>query len=133
MGLNSEFLKKVNLNTFCRTGPELLFVSMEGLTVADANLTVYVHPSNSKKVKDALLRQLSSLLFKYVIFPIPLPWFSNLSLVFLLLTNLIMISCINYACSSAAEFIICFYDFVLYDVHGFDHVTCKTFVIFFSD
>ncbi|XP_039137615.1 probable DNA-directed RNA polymerase I subunit RPA43 isoform X3 [Dioscorea cayenensis subsp. rotundata] len=38
---------------------------MEGLTVADANLTVYVHPSNANKVKDALLRQLSSLLFKY--------------------------------------------------------------------
>lgn len=38
---------------------------MEGLTVADANLTVYAHPSNAKKVKDALLRQLSSLLFKY--------------------------------------------------------------------
>lgn len=38
---------------------------MEGLEVADADLTVYIHPSKANKVRLASLRQLSSLLFTY--------------------------------------------------------------------
>ncbi|KAJ6306364.1 hypothetical protein OIU78_021641 [Salix suchowensis] len=38
---------------------------MEGLTKSDANLIVYVHPSQSKNVDKAILRELSTLLFKY--------------------------------------------------------------------
>lgn len=38
---------------------------MEGLEVADADLTVYIHPSKANKVRHAILRQLSSLLFTY--------------------------------------------------------------------
>ncbi|KAJ4839718.1 hypothetical protein Tsubulata_041011 [Turnera subulata] len=38
---------------------------MEGLSISDANLVVYVHPSQSKNVRMAILRQLSTLLFKY--------------------------------------------------------------------
>uniref|UniRef100_A0A5B6YG26 DNA-directed RNA polymerase subunit n=1 Tax=Davidia involucrata TaxID=16924 RepID=A0A5B6YG26_DAVIN len=38
---------------------------MEGLKVSDANLVVYVHPSKSKKVSEAILRELGSLLFKF--------------------------------------------------------------------
>lgn len=43
---------------------------MEGLTKSDANLIVYVHPSQSKNVDKAILRELSTLLFKFV----PLPF-----------------------------------------------------------
>ncbi|XP_010271411.1 PREDICTED: probable DNA-directed RNA polymerase I subunit RPA43 [Nelumbo nucifera] len=39
---------------------------MEGLNVADANLAVYIHPSKAGKVSQAILRQLSTLLFKYI-------------------------------------------------------------------
>ncbi|KAJ7943386.1 DNA-directed RNA polymerase I subunit rpa43 [Quillaja saponaria] len=38
---------------------------MDGLNVSDANLVVYVHPSKSTKVSQAILRELSSLLFTY--------------------------------------------------------------------
>ncbi|KAG0470628.1 hypothetical protein HPP92_017328 [Vanilla planifolia] len=38
---------------------------MEGLTVSDAKLTVYIHPSMSKQIRRAILDQLSSLLFTY--------------------------------------------------------------------
>ncbi|TXG52090.1 hypothetical protein EZV62_021259 [Acer yangbiense] len=38
---------------------------MEGLKVSDANLVVYVHPSKSNKISQAILRELSSLLFKF--------------------------------------------------------------------
>ncbi|KAF8411997.1 hypothetical protein HHK36_004556 [Tetracentron sinense] len=38
---------------------------MEGLKVSDANLVVYVHPSKATKVPQAILRELSSLLFKF--------------------------------------------------------------------
>ncbi|XP_057974855.1 uncharacterized protein LOC131162417 isoform X2 [Malania oleifera] len=38
---------------------------MEGLQVSDANLVVYVHPSKAAKVSEAILRELSSLLFKF--------------------------------------------------------------------
>lgn len=38
---------------------------MEGLKVADGNLVVYVHPSKSKNVSEAILTQLSSQLFKF--------------------------------------------------------------------
>ncbi|XVF63725.1 hypothetical protein PTKIN_Ptkin09bG0109100 [Pterospermum kingtungense] len=38
---------------------------MEGLSVAEADLLVYLHPSKSKKVSQAILRELSSLLFQY--------------------------------------------------------------------
>ncbi|GMI78555.1 hypothetical protein like AT1G75670 [Hibiscus trionum] len=38
---------------------------MEGLSVADANLVVYLHPSKSKNVSQAILRELGSLLFKF--------------------------------------------------------------------
>ncbi|KAI9200704.1 hypothetical protein LWI28_011910 [Acer negundo] len=38
---------------------------MEGLKVSDANLIVYVHPSKSNKISQAILRELSSLLFKF--------------------------------------------------------------------
>uniref|UniRef100_A0A2P2L0W9 DNA-directed RNA polymerase subunit n=1 Tax=Rhizophora mucronata TaxID=61149 RepID=A0A2P2L0W9_RHIMU len=38
---------------------------MEGLSVSDANLVVYVHPSQTKNVSEAILRELSSLLFKF--------------------------------------------------------------------
>ncbi|KAM7514076.1 hypothetical protein LguiA_003659 [Lonicera macranthoides] len=38
---------------------------MEGLKVCDANLVVYLHPSKSKNVSQAVLRELSSLLFKF--------------------------------------------------------------------
>ncbi|XP_021284742.1 uncharacterized protein LOC110416923 isoform X1 [Herrania umbratica] len=42
-----------------------LQLQMEGLSVADADLVVYVHPSKSGKVSQAILRELSSLLFKF--------------------------------------------------------------------
>ncbi|GFS35966.1 DNA-directed RNA polymerase [Actinidia rufa] len=38
---------------------------MEGLKVSDAKLVVYVHPSKATKVSQAILRELSSLLFKF--------------------------------------------------------------------
>ncbi|KAM7259357.1 hypothetical protein ACFE04_015098 [Oxalis oulophora] len=38
---------------------------MEGLSVSAANLTVYVHPSKCDRVPQAILRELSNLLFKY--------------------------------------------------------------------
>jgi DNA-directed RNA polymerase subunit E'/Rpb7 len=38
---------------------------MEGFSVSDANLVVYVHPSKCNKVTQAILRELSSMLFKY--------------------------------------------------------------------
>ncbi|OMO75368.1 Nucleic acid-binding protein [Corchorus olitorius] len=38
---------------------------MEGLSEAEANLVVYVHPSKSRNVPQAILRELSSLLFKF--------------------------------------------------------------------
>lgn len=38
---------------------------MEGLKVSDAKLVVYVHPSKANKVSQAILRELSSLLFKF--------------------------------------------------------------------
>ncbi|EES17120.1 hypothetical protein BDA96_08G128400 [Sorghum bicolor] len=38
---------------------------MEALRIAEAELTVYVHPSNAKRVRHAVNRQLSSLLFTY--------------------------------------------------------------------
>lgn len=38
---------------------------MEGLRVSDANLIVYVHPSKANRVSQAILRELSSLLFKF--------------------------------------------------------------------
>ncbi|GAV67846.1 hypothetical protein CFOL_v3_11350 [Cephalotus follicularis] len=39
---------------------------MEGLNVSDAKLMVYVHPSKSNNVPQAILRELSSLLFSYI-------------------------------------------------------------------
>ncbi|NP_001143999.1 hypothetical protein Zm00014a_032614 [Zea mays] len=39
---------------------------MEALRKAEAELTVYVHPSNAKRVRHAVSRQLSALLFTYV-------------------------------------------------------------------
>ncbi|QCE12439.1 probable DNA-directed RNA polymerase I subunit RPA43 [Vigna unguiculata] len=38
---------------------------MEGLKVSKANLTVYIHPSKSNQVSQAVLRELSSLLFTF--------------------------------------------------------------------
>ncbi|XP_062109270.1 uncharacterized protein LOC133819908 [Humulus lupulus] len=38
---------------------------MEGLKVSDANMVVYLHPSKTNKINDAILRELSSLLFKF--------------------------------------------------------------------
>ncbi|KAI3862607.1 hypothetical protein MKW92_046250 [Papaver armeniacum] len=38
---------------------------MEGLGTSEANLVVYIHPSKANKVSQAILRELSSLLFKY--------------------------------------------------------------------
>ncbi|XP_010918524.1 uncharacterized protein [Elaeis guineensis] len=38
---------------------------MEGLMVAEADLMVYIHPSKATKIRHAILRQLSSLLFTY--------------------------------------------------------------------
>ncbi|KAL2330129.1 hypothetical protein Fmac_017710 [Flemingia macrophylla] len=38
---------------------------MEGLKVAKANLKVYIHPSKSNQVSQAVLRELSSLLFTF--------------------------------------------------------------------
>ncbi|KAF8410474.1 hypothetical protein HHK36_003003 [Tetracentron sinense] len=38
---------------------------MEGLKVSYANLVVYVHPSKATKVPQAILRELSTLLFKF--------------------------------------------------------------------
>ncbi|PSS17162.1 DNA-directed RNA polymerase I subunit RPA43 [Actinidia chinensis var. chinensis] len=38
---------------------------MEGLKVSDANLVVYVHPSKATNVSQAILCELSSLLFKF--------------------------------------------------------------------
>ncbi|OWM64254.1 hypothetical protein CDL15_Pgr018826 [Punica granatum] len=38
---------------------------MERLKVSDANLVVYVHPSKSRRVSQAILRELSSLLLKF--------------------------------------------------------------------
>lgn len=46
---------------------------MEGLTTAKADLTVYVHPSKSNKISEAVRKQLSSLLFTLVpAFPLEL-------------------------------------------------------------
>ncbi len=48
-------------------------LAMEGLKVSDANLIVYVNPSKSTKVFQAVLRKLSSImLFKYYILLKPL-------------------------------------------------------------
>lgn len=38
---------------------------MEGLQVAQANLTVYIHPSRQNQIRRTILQQLSSLLFTY--------------------------------------------------------------------
>ncbi|KAE8716374.1 indole-3-acetic acid-induced protein ARG7-like [Hibiscus syriacus] len=38
---------------------------MEGLSVADANLVMYLHPSKSRNVSQAILRELGSWLFKF--------------------------------------------------------------------
>ncbi|KAH1129123.1 hypothetical protein J1N35_000501 [Gossypium stocksii] len=38
---------------------------MEGLSVADANLVMYLHPSKSRNVSQWILRELGSLLFKF--------------------------------------------------------------------
>ncbi|XP_026432686.1 uncharacterized protein LOC113330038 isoform X2 [Papaver somniferum] len=38
---------------------------MEGLRTSKANLVVYIHPSKANKVSQAILRELSSLLFKF--------------------------------------------------------------------
>ncbi|KAK6939367.1 hypothetical protein RJ641_028898 [Dillenia turbinata] len=38
---------------------------MEGLKVSDANMVIYVHPSNANKVSVAVHRELNSLLFQY--------------------------------------------------------------------
>ncbi|KAL1307827.1 hypothetical protein HN51_049728 [Arachis hypogaea] len=38
---------------------------MEGLKVSNANLTVYLHPSKSRDASEAILRELSSLLFTF--------------------------------------------------------------------
>ncbi|XP_004492890.1 DNA-directed RNA polymerase I subunit rpa43 [Cicer arietinum] len=38
---------------------------MEGLKVSKANLVVYIHPSKSRQVSNAVLRELSSMLFAY--------------------------------------------------------------------
>ncbi|XP_008466500.2 uncharacterized protein LOC103503892 isoform X2 [Cucumis melo] len=38
---------------------------MEGLKVSDANMVVYVHPSKSKKVSQAVLRELGAMLLKF--------------------------------------------------------------------
>ncbi|KAF8009337.1 hypothetical protein BT93_J0359 [Corymbia citriodora subsp. variegata] len=38
---------------------------MEGLTVSDADLVVFVHPSKSKRASEAILRELSSHLFQF--------------------------------------------------------------------
>ncbi|MBA0878150.1 hypothetical protein Goshw_008133 [Gossypium schwendimanii] len=38
---------------------------MEGLSVADANLVMYLHPSKSRNVSQSILRELGSLLFKF--------------------------------------------------------------------
>ncbi|CAM8980127.1 hypothetical protein QQ045_001828 [Rhodiola kirilowii] len=38
---------------------------MEGLKIADSEIVVYVHPSQSNKVPQALKREMDSLLFKY--------------------------------------------------------------------
>ncbi|KAL1059681.1 hypothetical protein V6Z11_1Z016700 [Gossypium hirsutum] len=40
---------------------------MEGLSVADANLLMYLHPSKSRNVSQSILRELGSLLFKLVV------------------------------------------------------------------
>ena len=42
---------------------------MEALRTAEAELTVYVHPSNTKRVRHAVNRQLSALLFTCVRYP----------------------------------------------------------------
>ncbi|KAK5840044.1 hypothetical protein PVK06_008911 [Gossypium arboreum] len=38
---------------------------MEGLSVADANLVMYLHPSKSRNVSQSILRELGYLLFKF--------------------------------------------------------------------
>ncbi|KAF9612018.1 hypothetical protein IFM89_037301 [Coptis chinensis] len=38
---------------------------MEVLKVSDANMVVYIHPSKSNEVSEAILKELSSLLFKF--------------------------------------------------------------------
>ncbi|TYH00931.1 hypothetical protein ES288_A09G016400v1 [Gossypium darwinii] len=40
-------------------------LQMEGLSVADANLVMYLHPSKSRNVSQSILRELGSLLFKF--------------------------------------------------------------------
>ncbi|KAH7523532.1 hypothetical protein FEM48_Zijuj06G0021300 [Ziziphus jujuba var. spinosa] len=53
----------------CGENPSLLLGGeMEGLNVSDANLIVHLHPSKSNNIYDAILRELSSLLFKYFFF-----------------------------------------------------------------
>ena len=46
-----------------------LQLQMDGLSVADADLVVYLQPSKSMKVSQAILRELSSLRFKFVLLP----------------------------------------------------------------
>jgi flagellar biosynthesis/type III secretory pathway protein FliH len=51
---------------------------MEALRTAEAELTVYVHPSNAKRVRHAVNRQLSALLFTCVRSPSLSPSTSSL-------------------------------------------------------
>ncbi|PPR96476.1 hypothetical protein GOBAR_AA24202 [Gossypium barbadense] len=44
---------------------KILVLQMEGLSVADANLLMYLHPSKSRNVSQSILRELGSLLFKF--------------------------------------------------------------------
>lgn len=41
---------------------------MEGLKLSEAELMIYIHPSKSRNVFQAICRELSSLLFQFVLF-----------------------------------------------------------------
>lgn len=47
---------------------------MEGLKLSEAELMIYIHPSKSRNVFQAICRELSSLLFQFVLFFYFLLW-----------------------------------------------------------
>ncbi|KAA3459307.1 Nucleic acid-binding protein [Gossypium australe] len=51
-------------SSFQRTR-KFIKLQMEGLSIADANLVMYLHPSKSRNVSQSILRELGSLLFKF--------------------------------------------------------------------
>jgi len=48
---------------------------MEGLKLSEAELMIFIHPSQSRNVFQGICRELSSLLFQFVLFLPPIYFF----------------------------------------------------------